>query len=793
MGHGETKQECLLHEALLDAFPDPKTLERIVQLGLDENLNEFSSASGDLNTRCWDLIVWARSCGRLDDLMRAAHGLNVNNAKLSQLAERWEFRTSTDASDPAKLPRDAVVSGKERYVVEALIGKGALGTLYRVRESTGGPRALKILSGFKECGDERAIERLQEDAKVGSRLGDQARSFVVDVKEVNVDRRFVGGVAFVVMDLLNGCQLDALVADEGRLSPERVLDLVKSLAIVLDDAAQRGIVHGDLKPSNLFLHKISDDVQVLKVMDFGIARSLGDSRFSELGRMVGTPLFAAPELWGASRPTPASDRWTLALLAFYALTGAFYWTATTFAALAVEVTSGATVRASERARALGVPLPSGFDAWFARCAHRTPSERFETGHAAYVALRDAVQWAADRSQLLAPVGPSVAEVAWMTREFALVPATVGQGLDERLASSQALRPGAVLEMLQAVAALLPQYRAYGARDPLMPSCIRYVPSKEGGEHVRLSHLNTSGLAAPGDGKTRTASIVFDMRVLGYIRPDLRSGVAVDDVWALARVAFFALTGVSHVPTDRVDEALRAAELETRPSERAYTQGRLECLPQGFDEWFARCSPHGPEPLRSLEEAVTAFAPLAQAPFMVAPSAEVPNVCPPSPWDTPRPVDVDPRIENVIAPDHPERFVHPSGAAQRVALGAMAVCLVVGAVLGAMNARPAPSTLTSRAPLTLMPSAGASAALDGGPRPASPPEPIDAWVYVDVEALADAPQDAPADLGARHRDGGRRRDVLSPRDRAWAPSPIEAIAVERAPVYPPNPYERFRPP
>jgi serine/threonine protein kinase len=120
---------------------------------------------------------------------------------------------------------------------------------------------------------------------------------------------------------------------------------------------------------------------LLKILDFGTAKLLSSAATSS--RIIkGTPQYMAPEQLAGDRPTPATDIWALGLLTFEMLTGRSYWLAVAldarYEALFNELHVLPIVAASQRARELGenVELGSGFDAWFARCVHRDPTQRY---------------------------------------------------------------------------------------------------------------------------------------------------------------------------------------------------------------------------------------------------------------------------------------------------------------------------------------------------------------------------------------------------------------------------------
>jgi serine/threonine-protein kinase len=205
---------------------------------------------------------------------------------------------------------------------------------------------------------------------------------------------------FLVMELLDGVDLDHVVHTQGPLPAERVATYFRQIAAALDkahawvekDGTPRPIVHRDLKPENLFLCNREAGDPIVKVLDFGIAKVLGEStRVSQ--DVKGTPLYMAFEQASAGRITPQTDVWALGLIAFYLLTGRSYWASAnlsegTLTQLFGEVLTLPIDPPSQRARELGGPavFTPELDAWFAKCVNRIPEKRFRTAGECAAAL-----------------------------------------------------------------------------------------------------------------------------------------------------------------------------------------------------------------------------------------------------------------------------------------------------------------------------------------------------------------------------------------------------------------------
>ncbi|MBL8719924.1 MAG: transporter substrate-binding domain-containing protein [Myxococcales bacterium] len=264
----------------------------------------------------------------------------------------------------------------DRYRVEARLGAGGMGAVYRVRHvHTDGLLALKVMS--PALADDPAFRaRFAQEARVGARI---ESSHVVTVVDAGVDAPT--NTPFLVMELLRGRDLAAELRAHGRCAPRDVVDWLVQAAKALDKAHAAGVVHRDIKPENLFLAENEHGAPTLKILDFGIAKVLDVGQNSTLGG--GTPLYMAPEQATAGgRVGPATDQWALGLVAYTLLVGRPYWRGEQWLDLAREIAQGAAESASARARNHGVELPEAFDAWLARCTAPDPSRRYpSTSHA----------------------------------------------------------------------------------------------------------------------------------------------------------------------------------------------------------------------------------------------------------------------------------------------------------------------------------------------------------------------------------------------------------------------------
>jgi serine/threonine-protein kinase len=177
------------------------------------------------------------------------------------------------------------------YEVENVIGRGAMGVVYRAFD----PRlsryaAIKMLTPERVVSSE-ARERFMREARAAASIRHENVITIYAVDEVN-------GLPCLIMEFLEGASLQDHLDDAGALPIADVLHCARQIAAGLAAAHRRGVVHRDIKPANILVEKATTRVAIT---DFGLARVLDDTRLSLAGALIGTPQFMAPEQFeGAS-------------------------------------------------------------------------------------------------------------------------------------------------------------------------------------------------------------------------------------------------------------------------------------------------------------------------------------------------------------------------------------------------------------------------------------------------------------------------------------------------------------
>jgi serine/threonine protein kinase len=230
-----------------------------------------------------------------------------------------------------------------------------------------------------------ALERFRFESQISAKISAKTRHVVAvhDSGEEN-------GIPYLVMELVNGRTLEDEIEGRGAMTPARFADVLDQVADALEAAHALGIVHRDLKPSNLMLIDQPGGGFLVKVADFGVAKSLRADialdrpRETAHGELVGSPAFMSPEqIVGDMKLDGRSDLWSLGVVTYEALTGGPCFGGANVPELMMSIGKGIYRPPSQ----LRDDLPRGTDAFFARVFATSPDDRFPTARAFAAAFR----------------------------------------------------------------------------------------------------------------------------------------------------------------------------------------------------------------------------------------------------------------------------------------------------------------------------------------------------------------------------------------------------------------------
>jgi len=294
------------------------------------------------------------------------------------------------------------------YRLVARIGEGGMGEVWRAHHHMlARAAAVKIVRTTEGPGSssrdaELAVRRFEREANVIASLQSPHTVYLYDFG-VAQDGRF-----YYVMELLDGVSLQALVTTFGPQPASRVLEILRQACRSLEEAHQQSIVHRDLKPSNIMLCKLGLTFDFVKVLDFGLAKSMRRTDVSLLtmeGVTAGTPGYIAPEVaLGDARVDGRADLYALGCVAYFLLTGSLVFEDPNPTAMALKHVQAIPQRPSQRTE---LKIPADLEAIIMQCLAKQPDERPAT----------AAELARALAACDAPVWTEEAAAAWWERHL----------------------------------------------------------------------------------------------------------------------------------------------------------------------------------------------------------------------------------------------------------------------------------------------------------------------------------------------------------------------------------------
>jgi serine/threonine-protein kinase len=256
-----------------------------------------------------------------------------------------------------------------RYRVVRRIGRGGMGAVYEAVHCDLEKRvALKVLLP-SSASQAELIARFEREGRAAARV---RHPNVVDVSDVGVE----AGMAYLVMEYLEGEDLSRLLHREGAVPLARVAELMLPVLGAVEAAHSQGVVHRDLKPENIFLARMGDGTIVPKVLDFGISKmapASGGPALTGTGIMMGTPYYMSPEQAQSTRGVDGrSDQFSLGVILYECATGKRPFEGESFVGILTAILEGRYARP----RAVRPELPERFEAMVERALDRSPDARF---------------------------------------------------------------------------------------------------------------------------------------------------------------------------------------------------------------------------------------------------------------------------------------------------------------------------------------------------------------------------------------------------------------------------------
>ena len=280
-----------------------------------------------------------------------------------------------ELKNESKIPVGQVLVGKYRVIRE--IGRGGMAAVYEAEHLALGKKvALKVLASELSASS-IVIERFFREARAAASV---KSPHIVDIYDSG---RVEDGRPFIAMEMLEGETLYDRMTRIRLISPEGTVRIITQCAKGLMKAHAVGIVHRDLKPENIFILRGEDGEELVKILDFGLAKFYSPvktdektARLTREGAVFGTPAYMSPEqVKGQGSVDHRADLWALGCMTFECLTGRPVWNTDQGVAMTFASIAAAQLPVPSKLRP---DLPPSFDEWFRKALERDPAKRFQT-------------------------------------------------------------------------------------------------------------------------------------------------------------------------------------------------------------------------------------------------------------------------------------------------------------------------------------------------------------------------------------------------------------------------------
>jgi len=274
----------------------------------------------------------------------------------------------TEQNAPTGLPQRGQVIA-DKYEILKKIGEGGFGAVYIAHQKLVDRKVVIKALRRELTANPDMVQRFLVEARAASKV---MHPNVVTIHDFGYTDEDMG---YLVMEFIEGRELDDVLKQETKLEWPRALKITRSIAEALAEAHSHDIVHRDMKPQNVMLTRAGQDTDYVKVLDFGIAklRESEKPRLTKTGMVMGTPSFMAPEQLEGKDVGPAADTYALGCMLSFMLTGQLPFEAPTMTALVVKHLMEEPPVPSQRVP--DAAIPAAVDALVTECMAKAPEQR----------------------------------------------------------------------------------------------------------------------------------------------------------------------------------------------------------------------------------------------------------------------------------------------------------------------------------------------------------------------------------------------------------------------------------
>ena len=405
--------------------------------------------------------VFQRTAIQMTRCMRPPLSLNVKHFQEDSIKCVFRFagatlRVMTDVLwGRMRIEAGTIIAGK--YRLEAPLARGGMGAVWIARHvKLGSQLAVKFLDP-QLAASSTFVARFEQEARAAAAI---ESPHVVHVQDFGLE----DGTPYLVMELLRGEDLRTRLRRRGRLTLGESAEILVQVGKALRRAHAAGIVHRDIKPGNLFLARVDDD-EVLKVLDFGIAKhpNLRAGEATKTGEIVGTPHYVSPEqARGDKNVDHRTDVWAVGVIAYRMATGQLPFPGDGFGNVLAKV----LVEKPAPVRSLVPSLPAALEGFFERALAKNRDERFQSVRELVDAYVSIVRTESLEESISPPSWSSIVSVSKPPPEPAL------HGASPRPAAGEAPDPAIPRDLLVTRpdgAAAAPMLSAPDKHDSLAPA------------------------------------------------------------------------------------------------------------------------------------------------------------------------------------------------------------------------------------------------------------------------------------------------------------------------------------